>query len=79
MSHLKSLLIPGFCQPFMTIAQPSGVDKIYRCPLTLRHISTSMSCMLYYSGKKKTARTSSPCVGTEGSFGGAGTDTYWYF
>ena len=51
----------------MTITRPSGVDKSYRRPLTLRQISTSMSCMLYIA-------VTAIGVGNEFSFGGAGTD-----
>ena len=57
----------------MTITQPSGVDKSYRCPLTLSkdtYPHQCPSCMLYYNGKKKTAIG----VGNKFSFGGVGTD-----
>ena len=55
----------------MTIARPSGVDKVI--DVTNTHINVHVC---YNSGKKKTTRTSSPCVGNKFSFEGAGIDAY---
>ena len=58
----------------MTIARPSGVDNVIDVTNTKTHIHINVHVCYNNSGKKKTIRTSSPCVGNKFSFGG---DSFW--